>query len=67
MREGIQWEVGPILRGRPWLEPREGQAAARVLCGEGPMVRGVAVEGGCLHRRGKAGLAGLISGGSIVS
>ena len=59
MREGIQGEVGPILQGRPWLEPRDGQAAARVLCGEGPMVRGVAVEGGRLHRRGKAGRSGV--------
>jgi len=40
---GIQGEVGSILRGRPWLEPREGQAATRILRGEGPMIRGVAV------------------------
>jgi len=43
MREGVKGEVGPVLRGRPWLEPREGQAAARILCGERPMIRGVAV------------------------
>jgi len=24
VREGIQGEVGPVPRGRPWLEPREG-------------------------------------------
>jgi len=43
MREGVYGEVGPVLRGRSGLEPREGQAADRVLCGERPMIRGVAV------------------------
>jgi len=55
VREGIQGEVGPVLRGWSWLEPRDGQVAARVPRGEGPMIRGVAVQGGHVHRRGKAG------------
>jgi len=47
--------VSPILRGRSWLEPGEREAAARVLCREGPVVWRVAVHGGCLYRAGEAG------------
>jgi len=47
--------MGPVLRGRPGLEPREGQAAARILRGERTVIRGVSVQGGRLDRGREAG------------
>jgi len=44
MWEGVEGEVGPVFRGRPCLEPREGEAASRVTRAQGPMVRRVAVK-----------------------
>ena len=49
MGQGVQGKVDSVLRGWSGLEPREGQATARIPCTQGPVVRGVAVEGRCLH------------------
>ena len=47
--EGVEGEVGPILRGRPRLDPREGKAAAHISCTQGPVVRSVAMKGWSLQ------------------
>jgi len=47
--EGVKGEVGPVLRGRSCLDPREGKAAARIPRAQDPVVRGLAVKGRRLH------------------
>jgi len=32
VREGVEGEVGHVLRGGSWLDPREGQTTARISC-----------------------------------
>jgi len=49
MREGVEGEVGPVFRGRPSLEPREGGAASRVSRAQDPVVWRVAVKRRGLH------------------
>ena len=49
VREGVEGEVSPVLRGRPCLEPREGEAASRVPRAQDPVVRRVAVKRRGLH------------------
>jgi len=51
--EGVEGQVGPVLRGRSGLEPREGQATAGVPRAQGSEVWKVAVKGRSLNRRGK--------------
>jgi len=51
--ESVQGEVGPVLGGWSRLGPREGQAAACILRGQGPEVWRVAVKGRSLHRGGE--------------
>ena len=36
--EGVEGEVGTLLRGRSCLEPQEGEAAARVPRAQDPVV-----------------------------
>ena len=43
--QGVEGEVGPVLRGRSPLGPREGKAASPVPCTKGPVVWCVAVKG----------------------
>jgi len=50
VREGVEREVGSILRGGSWLGPGEGKAATRIPRAQDPVVRRVAVEGWSLHR-----------------
>ena len=38
VREGIEGEVGPVLQGGSWLDPRERQTTARVTRAQGPVV-----------------------------
>jgi len=42
--EGVDGEVGSVLRGRSCLEPQEGKAASRIPRAKGPVVRRVAVK-----------------------
>ena len=41
--KGVEREVSPVFGRCSGLEPREGQAAARIPCAQGPMAWGVAV------------------------
>jgi len=36
--EGVEGQVGSILRGRSWLDPGEGKAAALIPRAQGPVV-----------------------------
>jgi len=38
VREGVEGEVGSVLRGGSGLDPREGKAAARMACAQDPVV-----------------------------
>jgi len=49
VREGVEGEVGPILRGRSCLEQREGGAASCVSRAQDPVVWRVGVKGQGLH------------------
>ena len=57
--EGVEWEVGPVLRGGPRLEPWEGQTTARVICAQGSVVWRVAMERRSLHGGGESGGSGV--------
>jgi len=48
--KSIEGQVCPVLQGGAGLDPQEGEAAARVLPQEGPLIWDVAVVGGGLHR-----------------
>ena len=51
MREGIEREMRPVLRGRSRLEPWQGKVATRVPPAPNPVVCQVAVKGGGLNGR----------------